>query len=50
MPGDSIHISEIHQQKANVIFPELLKLLPAILQTNPHQRAVIAVCGGSGVG
>ncbi|HPJ02458.1 MAG TPA: adenylylsulfate kinase [Candidatus Limiplasma sp.] len=50
MPGDSIHIGETHQQKANVIFPELLKLLPAIFTLNPHQRAVIAVCGGSGVG
>jgi hypothetical protein len=50
MPGDSIHIGDIHIQKANVIFPELLNLLPAILQNNPHRRAVIAVCGGSGVG
>lgn len=50
MPGDSVHIGETHIRKANVIFPELLALLPPLLAANPHQRAVVAVCGGSGVG
>ena len=50
MPGDSIHIGDIHVQKANVIFPELSKRLETILRRNPHRRAVVAVCGGSGVG
>ena len=50
MPGDSIHIGENHLQKAKVIFPELLTLLPAMLAANPCQRIVLAVCGGSGVG
>ncbi|HPF86840.1 MAG TPA: adenylylsulfate kinase [Candidatus Limiplasma sp.] len=50
MPGDKISISDVHKQKANVIFPKLMELLPPILTQNPHRRAVIAVCGGSGVG
>ncbi len=50
MPGDSIHIGDTHREKANVIFPALQALLPDIVHNNPHQRAVIAVCGGSGVG
>jgi len=50
MPGDSISIGDAHKQKANVIFPALQKLLPPYLQQNPHHRAVVAVCGGSGVG
>jgi hypothetical protein len=50
MPGDSIHIGETHRQKANVIFPELLSILSEMQATNPHERAVISVCGGSGVG
>ena len=50
MPGDSIQIGDGHIQKANVIFPELLKLLLPALAQNPHRRAVVAVCGGSGVG
>ena len=50
MPGDSIHIGENHRQKANVIFPELLSILSEMQATNPHERTVISVCGGSGVG
>lgn len=50
MPGDSVHISENHIQKANTIFPELLAILPEVLAMSPHGRAVISVCGGSGVG
>jgi len=50
MPGDSIHIGDIHRQKANVIFPELLSILTEMQATNPYERAVISVCGGSGVG
>lgn len=50
MPGDSIQIGETHRQKANAIFPRLLEILPPVLAQNPHHRAVIAVCGGSGVG
>lgn len=46
MPGDKVEISESHIRKAQVIFPELLKKL----QENGQEKAVLAVCGGSGVG
>ena len=33
-----------------VIFPKLLDLLIPVLDESPYQRAVVVVCGGSGVG
>ena len=50
MPGDKVEIEDIHIQKANTIFPKLLKLVCEAVSENPYERAVIAVCGGSGVG
>lgn len=50
MPGDKINITPQHIQKAQVIFPQLLELLLPVLDQNPFQRAVVVVCGGSGVG
>lgn len=50
MPGDKVSINEDHIAKANVIFPRLLSLLPEALERNPAKRAVVSVCGGSGVG
>jgi hypothetical protein len=50
MPGDKVRIDSQHIQKAQVIFPKLLELLIPALDENPYQRAVVAVCGGSGVG
>jgi hypothetical protein len=50
MPGDKVSIGEEHIKKAGIIFPELLRLLPDILERNQAHRAVITVCGGSGVG
>lgn len=50
MPGDQIKISEEHIKKANVLFPELLGGLKGVWEKNPYHRAVITVCGGSGVG
>lgn len=50
MPGDSVHIGENHIRKANALMPELLRLLPQAMALNPHGRAVLSVCGGSGVG
>jgi alpha-galactosidase len=50
MPGDKVSINDGHIAKANVIFPRLLALLPDVLAKNSAQRAVVAVCGGSGVG
>ena len=50
MPGDKICITEEHRQKAETLFPKLKQLLWETLSHHPHQRAVVAVCGGSGVG
>ncbi len=48
MPGDKVQITESHVQKAKVIFPTLWRLLEPLL--GDGGRAVVAVCGGSGVG
>ncbi len=48
MPGDKVEINEGHIAKANVIFPLLLPL--AARAAEETGRAVVAVCGGSGVG
>ncbi|MEG1946423.1 MAG: adenylylsulfate kinase [Lachnospiraceae bacterium] len=50
MPGDKIEIGKEHIAKANVIFPKLMKLLVPLFQKNMHQKVVLTVCGGSGVG
>jgi hypothetical protein len=50
MPGDKVNINEDHIVKANTIFPKLLDLLLPAFEGNPYRRAVVAVCGGSGVG
>lgn len=50
MPGDKINIGRSHILKAQVIFPKLLEILVPALNEHPDKRAVIAVCGGSGVG
>jgi hypothetical protein len=50
MPGDKVKIGPQHTQKAQTIFPKLLELLIPVLEENPYQRAVVVVCGGSGVG
>lgn len=50
MPGDKIMISPNHIKKAQLIFPRLLELLTPALDESPYRRAVVAVCGGSGVG
>ncbi len=50
MPGEKVRIDLQHILKARVIFPKLLELLIPVLEANPYQRAVIVVCGGSGVG
>jgi alpha-galactosidase len=50
MPGDKVKIGPQHIQKSLVIFPKLLELLIPVLESNPHKRAVVVVCGGSGVG
>jgi len=50
MPGDKVEIGPGHIAKANVIFPALLPLLAETMKQSPCGRAVITVCGGSGVG
>ena len=50
MPGDKVSIGPQHIRKAQIIFPKLLELLIPVLDENPYQRAVVVVCGGSGVG
>ncbi len=50
MPGDKIEIGESHIDKARTIFPILVKELQEKMNSNPYKRAVVAVCGGSGVG
>lgn len=50
MPGDKVVIGEGHIAKANAIFPALMEQLAPVLAQIPAKRAVIAVCGGSGVG
>ena len=50
MPGDKIEIGDSHIQKAKTIFPYLVNELQKAMSSNPYKRAVVAVCGGSGVG
>ena len=50
MPGDKVNIGPQHIRKAQIIFPKLIELLIPALDENPYQRAVVVVCGGSGVG
>ena len=50
MPGDKIEINDSHKQKAKLIFPVLVEKLKKYMANNPYNRAVICVCGGSGVG
>jgi glycosidase len=50
MPGDKVQIGEGHVAKATAAFPRLWEILRPILEASSHQRAVLAVHGGSGVG
>ena len=50
MPGDKICITEEHIQKARTIYPVLRELVARQLGESACGRAVITVCGGSGVG
>jgi len=50
MPGDKVQIEEIHIQKANIIFPELIENMKSLIKETKQKKIVITVCGGSGVG
>lgn len=49
-PGDKIWIGPQQIEKANTLFPRILPMLREAMEKNPSRRAVITVCGGSGVG
>lgn len=48
MPGDKIEINEGHVDKVTLIYPTLKEKIEILLVEN--RKAVVAVCGGSGVG
>lgn len=48
MPGDKVEIGPDHIKKSQLIMKELIRLLPEYIEKNG--KAVICVCGGSGVG
>lgn len=48
MPGDKVEIGEEHKRKSEKIMERLLPLLSNCMKQNG--KAVISVCGGSGVG
>lgn len=50
MPGDIIQIGPEHIKKAQLIFPKMLEFVVPVLKKSPFKRAVITLCGGSGVG
>lgn len=50
MPGDKVQIGAEHIRKSRIIFPLLMEQLIPVLEENPYERAVVVVCGGSGVG
>lgn len=50
MPGDKVCIGAEHVAKAAAILPALKQPLADCLEANPFGKAVISVCGGSGVG
>ena len=50
MPGDKVEIGDSHTAKAKTIFTKLVDELEKTMKSNKYGRAVIAVCGGSGVG
>ncbi len=50
MPGDKIEIDQSHVEKAELIFPLLKEELDEIFETRVIKKAVVSVCGGSGVG
>ena len=50
MPGDQVCIGSDHINKSKVIFKELLNILPDVIGSSKNHKAVITICGGSGVG
>ena len=50
MPGDQAQGFGDLGPKAETVFKELTGLLQETVTTNPYERAVVSVCGGSGTG
>lgn len=50
VPGEIVVIGPDNLRKSQLIFPTILELLIPVLKATPFNRAVIAFCGGSGVG
>ncbi|PTN09868.1 adenylyl-sulfate kinase [Mangrovibacterium marinum] len=50
MPGDKVQIGPEHIRKSRIILPLLVEQLIPVLEENQYGRAVVVVCGGSGVG
>lgn len=48
MPGDKVEINEGHVKKARIIMERLIEMLPSYFESG--EKAVLTVCGGSGVG
>ena len=50
MPGDHIKINDGLVRKAKTLFPLILEQMQRCIPDNGYGRAVVSVCGGSGVG
>lgn len=50
MPGDKICVTAEHIRKAACLFPPLAKRTAQVLADSPTHKAVLTVCGCSGVG
>lgn len=50
MPGDRVAIREEHVRRAQALVPMLVGELVPVVRASEASRAVVAVCGGSGVG
>ncbi len=50
MPGDKVEIGQEHMDKSKIIFGKLLEELVAVMEASGNTKAVVTVCGGSGVG
>lgn len=50
VPGEKVEIKEEQVEKTALLFQETVKQTMPILAHNTYKRAVITICGGSGVG
>ena len=50
VPGERVEIKKEQVDKTALLFQETVKQLIPLLSNNTYKRAVITICGGSGVG